>query len=57
MREDMIQVLDQRDYLVKENKRLQEELEQERMKVSLLKQEQKLNPEILETQPLGKVGV
>ncbi|WP_167449454.1 hypothetical protein [Halobacillus trueperi] len=40
MREDMLRVLDQRDYLVKENQRLQEELEQERMKVLQMKQEQ-----------------
>lgn len=39
MREDMLRVLDQRDHLVKENQRLQEELEQERMKVLKMKQE------------------
>ncbi|CDQ19019.1 hypothetical protein SAMN05192559_101334 [Halobacillus karajensis] len=39
MREDMLRVLDQRDYLVKENKRLQEQLEDERRKVFELKQE------------------
>lgn len=35
----MIRVLDQRDFLVKENKRLQEQLEHERLKVSVLKRE------------------
>ncbi|WP_394218288.1 hypothetical protein [Halobacillus trueperi] len=40
MREDMLRVLDQRDLLVKENKRLQEELEAERNKVQQLKKEQ-----------------
>lgn len=40
MREDMLRVLDQRDLLVKENKRLQEELEMERNKVQQLKKEQ-----------------
>lgn len=52
MREDMIRVLDQRDFLVKENKRLQEELEQERKKVSMLEQEKEQS----QSQPLTTVG-
>ncbi|WLR49087.1 hypothetical protein LC065_07970 [Halobacillus litoralis] len=53
MREDMIRILDQRDYLVKENERLQEELEQERMKVLQMKKEQE---EQLEKQTLSTMG-
>ncbi|MYL49312.1 hypothetical protein GLV98_07435 [Halobacillus litoralis] len=53
MREDMIRILDQRDYLVKENERLQEELELERMKVLQMKKEQE---EQLEKQPLSTMG-
>ncbi|MEC3883998.1 hypothetical protein GLW00_03415 [Halobacillus litoralis] len=40
MREDMLRVLDQRDFLVKENQRLQEELEAERNKLQQLMKEQ-----------------
>ncbi|WP_156112584.1 hypothetical protein [Halobacillus sp. BBL2006] len=39
IREDFVRIMDQRDHLVMENKRLQEQLEEERMKVSLLKKE------------------
>lgn len=38
MREDMIRVLDQRDILVKENEKLQQQLEEEREKVSMLQE-------------------
>lgn len=40
MREDMLRVLDQRDFLVKENQRLQEELEAERNKLQQLMKDQ-----------------
>lgn len=45
MREDMIRVLDQRDILVKENEKLQQQLEEERQKVAAL--EEKLQQEQL----------
>ncbi|SFJ47706.1 hypothetical protein SAMN04487936_102331 [Halobacillus dabanensis] len=54
MREDMLRVLDQRDYLVKENQHLQEQLEEERKKVLKLEQEMK---QIKEREPLSTVGV
>ncbi|MBN8235189.1 hypothetical protein JF544_07990 [Halobacillus kuroshimensis] len=38
MREDMIRVLDQRDILVKENEKLQQQLEEERQKVAMLQE-------------------
>ncbi|GEN54537.1 hypothetical protein [Halobacillus faecis] len=49
MREDMLRVLDQRDYLVKENKRLQEELEREQSKVQQLQKEQQESKPALST--------
>lgn len=50
----MLRVLDQRDYLVKENQRLQEQLEEERMKVVRLEQELK---QLREKQSFSTVGV
>ncbi|MYL36352.1 hypothetical protein [Halobacillus litoralis] len=38
MREDMVRVLDQRDILVKENEKLQQQLEEERQKVAALEE-------------------
>ncbi|WP_226580983.1 hypothetical protein [Halobacillus litoralis] len=56
----MIRVLDQRDHLVKENQKLQEQLEHERMKVSVLKKEKEQkeqSKEEQESRPLSTVGI
>ncbi|UOQ46224.1 hypothetical protein MUN89_10095 [Halobacillus salinarum] len=46
MREDMERIFDQRDFLVKENKKLKEEVAEEKRKVALLEKtiEENLHP-------------